>query len=295
MYFVFRFYIVSIFMLGPTQLLAEKAFGPSTSMEYSGAVERDDKKGGLRSADSARIRFSAELFYPIEASSLNSTFYPLFTYSHEIRKAENPPSTGIDLPESMASAGYGIANVYHLADYDLTGMMMIYDSFRSSDPNTKMWEAIAGADVKKLSLFGLSDQKLTLLVRYRHYRHATRWLPLIYYKFKAGDYDIDIRLPSRVIVGRDFYNGNLTLFGGASLHAADYPLYIETEAAWTEGYVSTIFIGTRFRLSGVVFLELRGGVWSDTMEVYAEDRQLIEYSSNFQPWVRLAIQTVVEK
>ncbi len=269
--------------------------GPVISVESGTDAKIKDNKGNVNATETSRTRTEIEIFFPIKIEKINSEFFPIFYHYRELRGDDrDPTSTGTDLPKDRSVMALGGANIYKTANFNVLTAAINYRSLRKSDPKSHMLEGVMGLSLTKLPSFFACEQSASVLLRYREFPHGGRFLPLVYYKLESpGGYFVDIRLPSRVVGGREFLDHKYALFGGVKWESGDYPVYVESTPAWTEGYVTNFFIGGRRRLFSFYFLDLRAGLWSETAKIYTEDERVVDYQTGYSPWIRLAVQTVL--
>ena len=187
-------------------------------------------------------------------------------------------------------------------------MAMRHGSFATRNTAAPMTEGIVGGDLEQTwPRFHHTDISRTrLLLRWRRFPHGERWLPVLeHHVARANGTFVTVGIPTGLTGGWQTADLSTVWTGGVKTSSRAFPIGAPALGRtwehprvdlWAEGYTLTIFAGLRQRLDGILFWSTEIGAQQEVTTLYTEGGNKLSTSqSQFAPWIRLGLETWVDR
>ncbi len=293
--------IILILNFGPIAV-ARTVPGPFVSFD-------DTQESGLKSLRAGELdgklrsrRLFTKLLAPLPGEMAGFTLVGQLDYAEEARTARGK-SLGILSDRSAEKVALLAPGLIALRAAPAGQPQWFLVAARYSAPGWNattrpMGEWIVGFDQEHLGgavFFGPGwSAESRLLVRYRHFPFADRYLLLAEHKVQheSGAFGV-LSIPSHALVGVDI--GDWAAYGGGRLVSKEYPLSSERGSLWMEGHTTSVLIGARRRIHEILFATIEVGSLAESMAYISESNETLqEQETSFAPWVKFALETFLD-
>jgi hypothetical protein len=309
---------LGVFFVSAFPAEARSALGPSVVTEKAGPARVKSEKGADEERDLAAERVRAILFAPVPVGSPRVLLMPGFNYVRETQRWEAKPRgeeagvpvvPEIDHPTAKNMSSFAPNASVVLQPAAKGDPLWYLTAARHGGPNftarARPMTEVIGASV--LDGFGWrlspGDETETLLAyRWRHFPHGDRHLLIVGHKITTSSgWIFDAAIPSHGLIGYDDRARGFVYTAGARMDSIQYPFDTPgaesgmSERAWLEGYTTSLLLGVRGRIAGMLHLTVEFGAQSQTVDLYSEDAdKLAKYSTAYAPWARVGFLTVAD-
>ncbi len=215
----------------------------------------------------------------------------------EVSRRYNNSNLPQPLPTHSKMADVGLISAWSNAERDMQVVLIMarYAHMSAKHDTPAMAEFIGAVTLTEEKVPGvLQGSELMAALRFRRFPYADRWLPLLGYKQRLGNWFYDVLMPSHGMLAYDLDHGKNYLLASVVLDGRQEEFSSGGQSHWAEGYATNLSVAWMRQLANILYMRLDVGAQTEFLEIYtAKGRKIETYNFAFAPLVQFSLLTLV--